>query len=148
MAKVVKVRERHGKRRSNSLMLRSTQFQDKRMNYATILGCKGCDRDHWREFKYGTNICFKVVNVGMLFHVIVITQRNSILKFYNNLQDHQTQTNKHIITKQVLDYYPCRHGILKTLLSSVFDPRTSSQGDPSTVDSTPPIFYVIHLLNE
>ena len=43
----------------------------------------------------------------MLFHVIVITQRNSILKFYNSLQDHQTQSNnKHIITKQVLNYYP------------------------------------------
>ena len=44
--------------------------------------------------------------VGLLFHVIVITQRNSILKIYNNLQDHQTQTNKQIITKRVLDYYP------------------------------------------
>ena len=43
--------------------------------------------------------------IGMLFHVIVIMQRNSILKFYNILQDHQTQTNKHIITKRVLDYY-------------------------------------------
>ena len=30
------------------------------------------------------------VAVGMLFHVIVITQWNSILKFYNILQDHQT----------------------------------------------------------
>ena len=39
--------------------------------------------------------------VGLLFHVIVITQRNSILKNYNYLQDHQTQTNKHIITKRV-----------------------------------------------
>ena len=28
------------------------------------------------------------LNVGMLFHVIVITQRNNILKFYNILQDH------------------------------------------------------------
>ena len=34
------------------------------------------------------------IGVGMFFHVIVITQRNSILKFYNNRQDHQTQTNK------------------------------------------------------
>ena len=59
-------------------------------------------------------------SVRMLFHVIVITQRNSILKFYNILHDHQTQTNKHIITKRVLDYYPCRRGISKTLLSFAF----------------------------
>ena len=89
-----------------------------------------------------------VDSIGLLFHVIVITQRNSILKNYNNLQDHQTQTNKHIITKRVLDYYPSRHGISKTLIPSFFDPRMSSQRDPSTADSTPPVFSVIHLLKE
>ena len=89
-----------------------------------------------------------LVGVGLLFHVIVITQRNSILKFYNNLQDHQTQTNKHIITKRVLDYYPCRHGISKTLFPSFFDPLMFSQRDPSTADSTQPVFSVIHILNE
>ena len=76
-----------------------------------------------------------VTHVGLLFHVIVIMQRNSILKNYNNLQDHQTQTNKHIITKRALDYYPCRHGISKTLIPSFFNPRTSSLWDPSTTDS-------------
>ena len=30
---------------------------------------------------------YGVGHVGMLFHVIVITQRNSILKFYNILQE-------------------------------------------------------------
>ena len=86
--------------------------------------------------------------VRLLFHVIVITQQNSILKLYNNLQDHQTQANKHIITKRVLDYYPCRHSISKTLFPSFFDPRMSSQRYPSTADSTPPVFSVIHLLKE
>ncbi|KAL5573791.1 hypothetical protein UlMin_023388 [Ulmus minor] len=55
---------------------------------------------------HSLNLVICDVTVGLLFHVIVIMQRNSILNFYNNLQDHQTQTNKHIITKRVLDYYP------------------------------------------
>lgn len=90
----------------------------------------------------------KEIDVGLLFHVLIITQRNSILKFYNHLQDHQTQINKHIIIKRVLDYYPCRHGISKTLIPSFFDPRTSSQRYPSTANSTSPVFSVIRLLNE
>ena len=34
-------------------------------------------------------ITFEEFTVGLLFHVIVITQQNSILKNYNNLHDHQ-----------------------------------------------------------
>ena len=37
--------------------------------------------------------------VGLLINIVVIMQRDEILKFYNNLQDHQTQANKQIITK-------------------------------------------------
>ena len=81
--------------------------------------------------------CPNDVSVGLLFHIILITQRNSILKFYNNLQDYQTQTNKHIITKRVLDYYPGRHGILKTLIPSFFNPWISSLWDPSSANSIP-----------
>ena len=42
-----------------------------------------------------------------------------------------------MITKQVLDNYPCRHGISKTLIHSFSGPQTSSLWDPSTIDSIP-----------
>ena len=75
--------------------------------------------------------------VELLINIIVIMQWKCILKFYNNLHDHDTQANKQIITKRVLDNYPCRRGISKTLIHSFSDPRTSSLWDPSTVNSIP-----------
>ena len=79
------------------------------------------------------NIINRVLNLKqssclekVLINIFVITQQNGILKFYNNLQDHQTQTNKQIITKRVLDSYHCRRGKSKTLILLFFDPQRFS----------------------
>ena len=94
-------------------------------NGATIQDVRKGEREHKGDTKrerekVGGKGESKGKSVGMLFHVIVITQQNSIVKFYNILQDHQTQTNKHIITKTSFRLLPLKTRYIKNSPSFAF----------------------------